>query len=182
MKKRCSKCNKIKDLNLFYKHEKYKDGYRNQCIECFKKSKAEYQKKNDKKFKKYLKIYNKKNRKRLNKLRTNYYTNRYKNDILYKLIRITRGRVSKALKSKSWRKVSLTIEYLGCSVPQFKKHIEKQFKPGMTWKNHGLRGWHIDHIIPINSAKTKEDLYKLCNYKNLQPLWAKENFLKSDKI
>jgi hypothetical protein len=63
-----------------------------------------------------------------------------------------------------------------------KLHIEKQFKPGMNWLNHSLHGWHIDHIIPMASATTEEEVIKLNHYTNLQPLWASENIKKSNKM
>jgi hypothetical protein len=70
---------------------------------------------------------------------------------------------------------------LGCS-PQFlKEHIEKQFSDGMSWELVG-KYIHIDHIIPLSSANTEEELYKLCHYSNLQPLWAEDNLKKSNKI
>jgi hypothetical protein len=50
----------------------------------------------------------------------------------------------------------------------------------MSWDNHGE--WHIDHIIPLSSAKNENDVYTLCHYTNLQPLWAEENLRKSNKI
>ena len=50
----------------------------------------------------------------------------------------------------------------------------------MNWSNQGK--WHIDHIIPLDSAKTQEEIIKLFNYKNLQPLWAKDNIKKSNKM
>ena len=59
-------------------------------------------------------------------------------------------------------------------------HLEKQFEPWMTWENHGE--WHIDHIIPLSSANTKEEMIPLFNYKNLQPLLAEDNIRKGDKI
>jgi hypothetical protein len=50
----------------------------------------------------------------------------------------------------------------------------------MSWDNHGE--WHIDHIIPLSSAKNESDLYKLFHYTNLQPLWAFDNLSKGNKI
>jgi hypothetical protein len=51
----------------------------------------------------------------------------------------------------------------------------------MCWENHGQFGWHIDHKIPLNSAKTEDEIYKLCHYTNLQPLWWKDNLEKRKK-
>jgi len=65
-------------------------------------------------------------------------------------------------------------------------HIEKQFKSKMSWDNRGE--WHIDHIVPINYFIKNyyyfdEDIQKVSfHYSNLQPMWAKENIIKSDKI
>jgi len=74
------------------------------------------------------------------------------------------------------------MELVGCDLQTLKEYIEKQFKEGMTWENHGFYGWHIDHIIPLGTAKTEEEMIKLCHYTNLQPLWALENLRKSKKI
>ncbi len=71
---------------------------------------------------------------------------------------------------------------IGGSVEFVKKHIERQFKKGMSWENYHITTWHIDHIIPLSSAKNEEELLKLFHYTNLRPLWAKENISKSDKI
>ena len=83
---------------------------------------------------------------------------------------------------KGYVKSKKTEELLGCTWDEARKYIESKFKDGMTWNNHGLHGWHIDHIIPLNSAKTKEEIEKLFHYTNLQPLWAKENLSKGDSI
>lgn len=50
----------------------------------------------------------------------------------------------------------------------------------MSWDR--LNEIHIDHIIPISSAETLEDVYRLNHYTNLQPLWAKDNLFKYNKI
>lgn len=69
---------------------------------------------------------------------------------------------------------------VGCSFKELMVHIEKQFTEGMTWGNHGK--WHVDHIIPLSSAHTEKEIYKLCHYTNLQPLWAFDNLSKNDKM
>ena len=101
-------------------------------------------------------------------------------DPIFNLTNRMRGRLRKYLIILNISKKNKTFEIVGCS-PQFlKEHLEKQFIDGMTWENRSE--WHIDHKIPLSSAKTEEELYKLCHYTNLQPLWAEENLKKSNKI
>lgn len=105
-----------------------------------------------------------------------------KSDPLWKLERICRDRTIKAFRSKNIKKNSNTRELLGIDWDGLKEYIEKQFTEGMTWDNHTVDGWHIDHIIPLSSAKTEKELTNLCHYKNLQPLWAFENLSKGSNI
>lgn len=76
-------------------------------------------------------------------------------------------------------KKSPTFESLGYSVDEFVNHIERQFKDGMSWEN--MSEWQIDHIIPISSAKTEDDVVALNQLSNLRPMWAAENNKKKDK-
>jgi len=80
--------------------------------------------------------------------------------------------MSKALKSENIKKSQKTLELVGCSPEQLKKHLEVQFTEDMSWNNHGE--WHIDHIIPVTSFDftIKEEQEKCFYYTNLQPLWA----------
>ena len=78
------------------------------------------------------------------------------------------------------KKNNKTFQIVGCSPTELKEHLEKQFINGMNWDNQGK--WHIDHIIPLSSAKTEQDIYKLCYYTNLQPLWAEENMKKGTPL
>jgi len=89
-------------------------------------------------------------------------------------------RIWHALKNCS--KSAKTSELLGCTVSHLKAHLEKDFAKGMTFENYGT--WHIDHIIPCAKFDlTKPEHQKVCfNYKNLQPLWAKDNISKSSKL
>jgi hypothetical protein len=127
---------------------------------------------------------NKKEYYKLNKIKIlihkkEYVINRLKTDINFKLLHNLRNRIWYALKRniKSVR----TIQLVGCSIENLKKHLENQFKIGMNWSNYGK--WHIDHIIPCASFDmSKEIEQKKCfHYTNLQPLWAIENLIKHDK-
>jgi hypothetical protein len=93
---------------------------------------------------------------------------KYKNDIFYKLKHRLRSRLRQALK-RNYKNSSFN-EYLGCSINDLREHVEKLFKPGMTWDNHGK--WHLDHIIPLSffDLSSKEEIKKACNFKNIQPL------------
>ena len=57
-----------------------------------------------------------------------------------------------------------------------------------TYKNSYGVEWnekekvHIDHIIPLATAKTEEEVIKLNHYTNLQLLKAKDNLKKGSKI
>jgi hypothetical protein len=111
--------------------------------------------------------------------RTAHDRERLKTDPLFRLSKYLRTRTWEALRVKSWRKTTLFSKYIGCTLEELKLHLEKQFQPEMTWDNYGK--WHIDHIIPLSSATTVEELYKLCHYSNLQPLWAEDNLRKHAK-
>ena len=101
-------------------------------------------------------------------------------DPLLKMSGNLRKRTWSAFKTKGYKKTSKTQEMLGVDWEVCKAHIERQFKKGMKWSNYGE--WHIDHIIPLASAKNERQLRKLCHYRNLQPLDATDNMSKSDKI
>jgi hypothetical protein len=70
---------------------------------------------------------------------------------------------------------------LGCSIIEFRQHLEKQFVNGMKWENYGE--WHIDHIIPCSSFDlSKIDEQKKCfHYTNQQPLWKIDNLRKGNR-
>jgi hypothetical protein len=77
-----------------------------------------------------------------------------------------------------------TMELIGCDIAFLIKYLESLFQKDMTWENYGFYGWHIDHIKPCSSFDlTDPAQQKECfNYKNLQPLWAQDNYSKGDKV
>ena len=97
-----------------------------------------------------------------------------------KLAVCVRTRINMAI--RQGKKCAGTSELIGISISGLREHLEKQFKNGMTWDNYGK--WHIDHIIPLAhfDLNKPENQKKAFNYKNLQPLWAKENISKGAKL
>jgi hypothetical protein len=76
------------------------------------------------------------------------------------------------------------IHHLGCSIDEFKKHIESQFVEGMSWDNQGK--WHIDHIVAIKyrdggNLPTVEEILARLHYTNTQPLWREDNLKKGNR-
>jgi len=145
-----------------------------------KETKLNYQKKyyedNLEKKLNYSKIYRQKNKEK----RRKYENERKKTDPIYKLKHLVRNRITKFISQKKISKKIRTFEIVGCEPEKLKIFLEQKFVEGMTWENQGK--WHIDHIIPLSSAKTEEELYNLCHYTNLQPMWAIENIKKGSKI
>ena len=191
--KTCTKCKVERSLDEFHKNKISKDGRKSVCKYCVKKYNKEYQEKNKEKTKKYIeenrehinkrsREYNRRwkeeNKEYVRKREREYRKKRRKEDPLFKMKCTLRSRNLKAFKASLWHKDSKSIDMLGCNYEEAFKHIESQFTDGMSWSNHTTDGWHIDHIIPLASAKTEEELIKLCHYTNLQPMWAEENLSK----
>lgn len=141
----------------------------------------EYRDNNIDKVKERKKIYYENNKDYLRKWHSIYEKNRRKKDPMFKLICATRHLIWGAIRDRAgFEKTKSTEEILGCNIEDFKLYIEEKFKDSMNWENYGE--WHIDHIIPISSAKTEAEVVKLNHYTNLQPLWAEENIKKGNKI
>lgn len=128
-----------------------------------------------------LKVSNKRRTDEERKKRNEYKRNRRLKDPIYKLTDNVRARLTDYLKTTGITKSKRTFDIVGCSPPELKEHISNQFIDGMSWDNYGYYGWHIDHITPLSSAKTEEEIYKLAHYTNLQPLWAEDNLSKGDR-
>lgn len=122
--------------------------------------------------------YYQKNKKRIIELRAI----RRQTDSFYNVSNSLRNRINEYVKKRDFTKRNKTFDIIGCTPQEFREHLEKQFKGGISWDNYGFYGWHIDHIIPLCLATTEDELYKLCHYTNLQPLWGTENMKKGGKI
>jgi hypothetical protein len=207
--KKCSKCKEIKHTDQFNRNKSRKDGLQCYCRDCekecgkkWRKGNTEYIKQSNKQWKEdnsdHVKEYNKKYNKDNTEQKqakdrewkdnnrdhlAQYRKNKRKNDSLYKLICNIRSNVGQSFKRACkgmFRKESKTQDILGCDFNFFINHIASQFAEGMALDNHGE--WHLDHKIPLSTAQTEEDIIRLCHYTNYQPLWAKDNMKKHNKL
>ena len=87
---------------------------------------------------------------------------------------LTKGAFYRLKQQKKFR----TNDMLGADWQIIKEHFVSQFKDGMTWEAFIAGEIHVDHIQPLASAKTEEELIALCHYTNLQPLWCLDNLSK----
>ncbi len=110
------------------------------------------------------------------------FRDKYKNNEEFRIKSLLRRRLLNAV-NKGFKK-GKALEFLGCSIEEFKTYIASQFKEGMSWDNHGIKGWHIDHVKPCSSFDlTDVEQQKICfHYTNMQPLWAFDNYSKAGKI
>lgn len=180
--KLCNTCKLNKDYSFFYKRGE--NSYQHKCIDCEKKYKLINKKRisdyknnhyNLNKEKYILKA--KESKKRNHK---SWYKKHYTAHPEKRIILNMRNRISSVLRGEI--KNDTTINLLGCNVEILKKHLESKFTKGMKWDNYGM--WHVDHIIPCAkfNLKNEEDKKTCFHYTNLQPLCAKDNCSKQDKL
>lgn len=125
--------------------------------------------------------YYQKNKERIKRKNYDYCKRRKTYDPLYKLRLGIRSLILLSFKSNFTKKSKKTSEILGCTFEDFKIYLESKFDENMNWENQGTY-WHLDHIIPISSAQTEQEVYKLNHYTNFQPLYWLDNLKKSNKI
>lgn len=206
--KRCTKCGIEKPHSGFYqsqsmatKRSSKHDGYKPMCKQCYaerakqwaannKEKRLEIAKRwaeqNPEKRAESLKKYNSKaeSKKRHKEWRkeniVGYLANRRKTDSMFAFKVKIRSTIYKSITKMGYTKKSRSREVLGCSWEFLKGYLEAKFQPGMTWDNRGQ--WEVDHIVPISSAVTEDDVIRLNHYTNLQPLWASDNRSKGAKM
>jgi hypothetical protein len=206
----CRDCQLIKQLECFSVERRSKDGLQTRCKSCAKQKYAAW-KKNlspekvlEKSRRDRARQIEKHGLAELNAKHKSYnYKNRYKNGPLDKspearekraansraylkrnpnarIAANLRCRLSQAISGKG--KIVSAVKDLGCSWEEFRAHIEYKFTEGMSWENYGK--WHIDHIFPLSKIDFSNEIEakSAVHYTNLQPLWAKDNSAKSNKI
>lgn len=193
----CSICKEFKEGAEFYKRPTRKRGYSSQCKKCTQPYKIQWRKKNKERSKIVAKrsydIKGGKEKARVKRYKKIEHYRAYqrkwikeqrKENPQIKIAGNLRIRICTLIKKN--KRPGSAIKDLGCTLTELKLHLEKQFKEGMTWNNHGNRRgqWSIDHIIPLSKVNlsNREQFLKVCHYTNLQPLWMEDNVRKWNHI
>lgn len=203
----CTKCKVIKSTNSFCKNRKMKDGFCCHCRECLNAYLREWNKKNRDKCTLYAYKWRKKNPEKIKELerkhnatpkaketartwwlnnieRRREYDRKRRLLPSYRINDAMSASIRDALKREKGN--SHWCDLIGYTLENLKKHLEKRFQPEMTWENYGKNGWHIDHIIPKSvfnfSTSGHEDFKRCWALKNLQPMWAKDNISKQNRL
>jgi hypothetical protein len=195
--KRCYACGKIKPRNEFYARPE-RTSVRSRCKSCDQITNRAWQRQNRATVNEtmrrsywrnplrsieYSRRWRKENPER-RRLQHRREALRRRADARLRLLMLIRRRIHLAL-NNHW-KSGRTIELLGCSGDELRRHLESLFAGGMGWENYG-RGhgkWHIDHIIPCSAfdLERAEHQRRCFHFSNLQPMWAEENLAKSNKL
>lgn len=199
----CNKCGENNPISHYPKNKGGKLGIKRICKKCTSSYRKNYSIVNKGELQEYnksyyienkidllnkIKIYSSLNRDKIN----NRTKSKYHSNFNIKLHRNTRKTISNAFKTHNTVKSCRTIDILGCSIEEFKIYIESKFENWMNWNNYGNpidniyelnKTWDLDHVIPISTATTKEDIIRLNNYTNFQPMCSfKNRWIKSNKL
>ena len=157
--------------------------YYNKNKESISKYFSKWREQNKEHLKEYMRKYREENYEKIKQTKRNYEKTRKNNDPIYKLIGNFRTAIYTVLKENDLSKFGHYFEILGYTPEDLINRLENQFKDGICWENYGK--WHVDHIKPISSfnfTSIDDDEFKKCwSLDNLQPMWGKENILKSNK-
>ena len=167
-----------RDSNREHLNEQQREKYK-ENPESFKARTDRYRETHQEEVKASRTRYNRENRQK----RTDYERNKRRSDPVYKFRSSFTSLISQYLRKHGYKGDKRTWKVVGCDFDTFLEYITSQFEEGMTLENYGHKNgcWNIDHIIPICTAKTDEDLERLNHYTNLRPMWATDNYKKSRK-
>lgn len=189
----CKKCGTEKFMSEFAKGKGCVNGVRGICKKCASLSTLKWQSENVDKVRLNQKRYDKKNPDKVRerkerhdkkypdqvKKRKRRYTNkRMKEDPVFNYLMKIRKKTREYAFKNYIHNGNEFFKIIGIDIKGFKEHIQEKFQEGMSWDNHGIDSWHIDHIIPLSSASSIQEIDELSHYTNLQPLWKDDNMEK----
>tara|TARA_R100001086_G_scaffold249160_1_gene188066 strand:- start:26 stop:610 length:585 start_codon:yes stop_codon:yes gene_type:complete len=183
--KTCTKCKVSKSTTEFSPKDRGKYGVAAYCKKCARDIVRDRRKKSgDKINARRRELYKSNNHKILNR-NAKYHAERYKNDSVFKLRRDISKQIRQALTGyRPYREGSKVYSITGLTGKELQHYLHSTFELnyGMPREWIDLKQVEIDHIIPISTAKSEQDIKRLNHYTNLQLLFREDNLKKRDKI
>lgn len=169
------------------RQRKYRERHPEKGKEYYYKAKesgqlARYLEDNKEKIKEQRKLYYEKNKEKIIYKVNKWKEEKRKSDPLFKLKDRIRGVIYDSFRRYGTSKPTHTKDIVGLDVEDFRNYLLQTFINNYGYEWDGIEKIHIDHIIPLSTAKNEEDIIKLCHYTNLQLLKAEDNVVKSDKL
>lgn len=182
----CNECNIEKNISEFQIG-------RGKCKECVRLRQKEWYNKNKNRIlverkeyrennKEKIKKWKNENKEKINISRNKYLKERFENDYIFKLKHQLRKMLSRSFNRKGKEKTEHSEKILGCSIETFIDYLLQTYKNNYGCEWDKKEAVHIDHIVPLATAHTEEEVIRLCHYSNLQLLKAEDNLKKGSKI
>ena len=162
------------------KRKEYNKKYYEENKEYYKKHHKDYFNKNKDKIKENYKKWKKNNIEKVREYQRKDALKR-KQDPLKKLELQLRNMINTSFKRKGQVKSKKLELICGLNSKELVNYLLNTFKENYGYEWNNTEKVHIDHIMPLKTAKTIEDVYRLCYYSNLQLLKPKDNFEKGAK-
>lgn len=114
----------------------------------------------------------------------NYRSNKMSKDPLYKMRINVSTLISNSLRKRGYTKDSNTANILGTDYTTVFNYLQITFEKvyDVEWSNDYLPHLHLDHVTPLSSASSKEEILRLNHHSNLQYLYKVDNLIKSDRL
>ena len=169
------------ELNIDKIKKSNKKRYEEKKDEILAKNKI-YRENNSERLKKQHKEYYSEHKEDIVQRTTEYKKNRIKIDPVYKFESQLRHLIGLSFSRKGFIKSKKTEDIVGIDLKELYTYLLLTYKKQYGYEWDRKEEVHIDHIIPLATAKTEEEVLKLCHYTNLQLLKAKDNLEKNDRL
>ena len=176
---------KYHENNLKRKKEMeiYNKEYYNKHKEYYKEYSHKYHLEHRNDITEYNKNWREKNKEKVNNYQKKDYYKRRRNPKL-RLEGNLRSMINDAFRRRGMIKSKKLEDICCCSMNELINHLIKTYEENYSeiWNWNYIYDIHIDHKMPLATAKTEEDVIRLNHYTNLQLLKAQDNLKKGAKI
>lgn len=173
----CNKCGLKKDITNF-EFRKDRNSYKGTCKDCRNAARRESYQKNKEQINERRREYYANN---IEKSRANRVNNKNK-DVFSKLKNQLKRSINHSFERKGFKRTETFEEVLGCNIEEAVNRLLLTYKVHCKKEWDGIEQVEIDHLIPLVTANTREQVLELCKIGNLRLLSKNENHRKGGRV